>query len=131
MRDRRVFSTSLAMLILRASIASLGTAVLLSGCASGRSSGLQTDSALARRATALRGATDAQWDAIRYGHDQGKRFDSVYVFTIAELRTGALRAQTMAVIGTDADQRETEAWLTEAEAALPKVIAEGPSKEVK
>lgn len=109
----------------------LGTALMLSGCASsGRgSAGLETDSDLARRAAALRGATDAQWEAIRAAHEQGKRLDSKYVFAIGELRTGAIRAQTMAVIGTETDRKETDQWLKEAEAALPKVIAAGPMTE--
>src|SRR5689334_20631515 len=81
-------------------LSTLLVAAVSFGCASSPRTVPGSDSALAKRAAALRGATDAQWEAIRYGHDQGKRYDSVYVFTIAELRMGALRAQTMAVIGT-------------------------------
>lgn len=114
---------------MRSMLAGVVAAVLLvGGCSSSRhgSAGFETDSDLARRAASLRGATDAQWEAIRAAHDQGKRLDSKYVFAIGELRTGAIRAQTMAVIGSEADRRETDQWLKEAEAALPKVIAAGP-----
>lgn len=102
----------------------IGLAVLMAGCAGGRAAAAgRGDEALARRADAIRGAADVQWEAIREAHESGRALDSKYVFAIAEFRTGAIRAQTMALIGDQRDRTEIKAWLDEAEKAMPKVVA--------
>lgn len=94
----------------------------LAGCA-GPSVSYRSHDALARRSAALRGATDAEWETIRQIHDRGDRLDSRYVFAVSEFRIGAIRAQTMSLIGTPQDREETTRWLTEAEESLPKLLA--------
>lgn len=109
----------------------VGVALVLAGCAGGPSVGGRADEAMARRADAIRGAADVQWEAIREAHQSGRRLDSKYVFAIAEFRTGAIRAQTMALIGDSSDRAETNAWLDEAEKTLPKVVAAGAAMEAR
>lgn len=109
----------------------VGVMLAVSGCAGRSPVSGRPDETTSRRADAIRGAADAQWEAIREAHASGRKVDSKYVFAIGEFRTGAIRAQTMSLIGTSSDLAETKAWLDEAEKTLPKVIAAGSSLQAR